>query len=224
MFGWIFGTKKESEKELTHEIPGPQDKVGVQRIAIIVGHTKKSKGAVNYKGESEYDFNKRIAKEIKDYLDNFSKKTTGIFLRDGIGRSGVAQAVAAWNADLSIELHFNSFETMAYGCEILVWNRSRNFTDTVIMADEMTDDLARAFNLRERNSFKTEDGIIRDGVLILTDKDRGSYNLRAMEDAGVKYSMLIEPCFANYKNTESEAIFENEKKYAETIAEYLTGL
>lgn len=222
-FRWIkslFGTKKPQEPVLQL----PLDPPGVDKIAIIVGHTHRSQGAVNYKDESEYVFNKRIAKYIKDYLDNYSSKTTGIFMRDGIGRSGVASKSAKWGADLTLELHFNSFRKVAYGCEVLVYGECKNFNDVVIMADEMTDDLAKQFNLGERFIVTLDDGERRDGVKVLNRKDRGGYNLRAMSEQGIKYSMLIEPCFANFKTHESEAIFENERQYAETVAEYLVGL
>jgi len=221
----LFGTKKKStDTELEQRVEEPLDPANIEKIAIVVGHTGRSKGALNYRKESEYDFNKRIAKLIKEYLDNFSSKTTGIILRDGIGRSGAAKKCKEWGADLTLELHFNSFRKIAYGCEVLCYADSKHFNETVIMADELTDDLAKEFKLGERHTLRTDDGELRDGVKVTKSKDRGGYNLRSMNDLGIKYSMLIEPCFANYKTPESEAIFENERKYAETIAEYLVNL
>jgi N-acetylmuramoyl-L-alanine amidase len=240
-FEWlkgIFGDKKKSDTEtrveqsvegptnpeIVEKVEVPLDPAVVKKVAIVVGHCQRSPGAVNYRNETEYSFNKRVATYIKAYLENYSGKECGIFLRDGIGRTGVAEKTKAWGADLTLELHFNSFRTVAYGCEVLVLSGAKHFDESVVMADELTDDLNREFKLGERHTFKTDDGEIRDGVKVLNSEDRGSYNLRAMENVGIKYSLLIEPCFANFRTRESEIIFENERKYAEVVAEYLVSL
>jgi N-acetylmuramoyl-L-alanine amidase len=211
-FSWLLNLFKRNK---TPQLPRNPDTPTVERIAIIVGHTKKQPGAKNYLGEHEYDWNTKIAKEMYEYIKNYSTKEVGVFRRDGIGRTGVAEKVADWKADLSIELHFNSFKKKAYGCEVLVHKNARNYQHTFRIADELTDALATAFQLKERNE---------DGVKSITDKDRGAYNLRALIDRQVKYVILVEPCFANIKTAESAAIMEQPQKYAEVVAEYLVGL
>lgn len=196
----------------------------IEKIAIVVGHTRRSSGAVNFLGESEYDFNKRMAFLMKERIEKTSEKQCEVFFRDNIGRSGVAKAVGKWGADLSLELHFNSFKKKAYGCEVLVYKDAKMFDDSAIFADELTDELAKVFALRQRHSVTTEDGVYREGVKALGSKDRGAFNLKAMEQNKVPYALLIEPCFANFETHESVAIFRNEEKYAFTVADYLADL
>ena len=173
----------------------------MKRISIIVGHTKESQGAINYKGESEYAFNSRIAEKVAKHIKRINSEVeVRIFFRDGIGRSGVANLVKEWKADISIELHFNSFKEKAYGIEILVLHKD---IVSMMAADAITDELADKFQLRER---------CHDGVRLLNDGERGYYNLKLLQS--IPLVMLIEPCFANIETSESRAIFEDEDKYA----------
>lgn len=180
----------------------------MKRISLIVGHTEKSPGATNYKEESEYSFNSRVANKIAKHIQNITDQAhTKVFYRDGIGRSGVAKLVTEWRADISLELHFNSFRKVAYGCEILVLDENliKNSLSFDV-ADDITDRLAEKFMLKERGT---------DGVNPIDDGDRGYYNLKLLQS--IPINMLIEPCFANIKTAESSAIFEDEDKYAAIV-------
>jgi len=203
---------------------GAKKETLVKSVGIVVGHTEKSQGAVNYKGESEYSFNSRIAMLMRKYIIDNSPKKCEVLFRDIIGRSGVAKSAKNLGLDLTLELHFNSFNKVAYGCEILVYQHAKEFDTTGIFADELTDLLAKKFDLKQRHNYRDEQEELRDGVKLIQKGDRGAYNLTSMEDQGIKYAMLIEPCFANIETKESRAIFENEKDYAELVAEYLIGL
>lgn len=188
-----------------------------KKVAVIVGHTKNSPGATNYKDDSEYPFNSRIAAKVQNimrskYANEIEFK---VFYRDGIGRKGVAEQVSEWGADVCLELHYNSYKKIAYGCEILIagdYNLKMNFR----AADIFTDVLAEEFGLRER---------AEDGVKVLRRGDRGYQNLDYINDHRVvQITLLIEPCFANIKTAESAAIFENEDKYARVISEQLYSI
>jgi N-acetylmuramoyl-L-alanine amidase len=199
------------------------------KIAIIVGHTPKSQGAVNYKGETEFVFNSRIAEKIKQImLKKYPKKKVQIFFREegyySTAVVNVAKNVGKWKARVSLELHFNSFKDIAYGCEILVWEGAKNIENTIKIADIITDDLSKKFKLRERGTYKYSDGKVGDGVQVLASKARGALNIKACNDEGVVHAMLIEPCFANKETSESKAIFENEDEYAEFLADSLAKI
>lgn len=199
------------------------------KIAIIVGHTAKRPGAINYKKESEFSFNSRIAEKVKNIMkEKYPNKNVKIFYRpEGYYSAAVRQVgkeVGKWKALISLELHFNSFKKEAYGCEILMLSDSKNAEKTARIADKITDDLASEFNLSERRFYKFKDGTIGDGVKPLLSKDRGALNLKYVEEYGVKHAMLIEPCFANTKQHESIAIFENEDKYANFLADQLAKI
>lgn len=178
-----------------------------------MGHNLTEQGAVNYKGETEYVFNSRIAQMMKNLFLLDTGIDVRIFYRDGMNRKVVAELVGDYAPDCSLELHFNSFKTRAYGCEILVLKED---VDSIFAADKITDDLAESFSLRERGRY-----IETDGVKLLDREARGSSNLRWVKEEGVPIVMLIEPCFANIRTKESEAIFENEEKYAITLVSSL---
>lgn len=79
------------------------------KIAIVVGHTSRSQGAVSIDGTSEFAWNSRLAQMIHDENPN----TTRIFNRPAhLGYSrGIDfcySEVDRWGAKCSVELHFNS--------------------------------------------------------------------------------------------------------------------
>lgn len=199
------------------------------KIAIVVGHSEKSQGAVNYKGETEFSFNSRIAEKIKEHIsEKYPKKKVKIFYRPAgsytVAVKQVGKDVGKWSAKISMELHFNSFKKEAYGCEILMWGNSEYAKETISVSDKITDNLSKEFNLKERYFHKYSDGSFGDGVKILGGREKGATNIKACNDAGVKIAMLIEPCFANIEHGESKAIFENEDKYAEFLADELSHI
>jgi N-acetylmuramoyl-L-alanine amidase len=178
------------------------------KVALIVGHEVhgKAQGAVNYKGETESSFNFRITNKIKKLLSKYSIESE-VFIRDNIGIKGVAQKVAQYNPNLSIEFHFNSFHKIAVGTEALAL---KDDNESIIFADEITDRIQESFNITQRN---------QNGVLLTTINQNGYHNLKYLEQFQKQYfpKILIEPVFANIKTPESMAIFENEDKYVSTI-------
>lgn len=95
------------------------------RVAIVVGHTKKSPGAVAVKPLSmtEYDYNTDFAQLILTILQK--SYNCAAFFRDGLTIQETYQHIEKWSPAVSIELHFNSSSNpQAFGTEVLcaVWN------------------------------------------------------------------------------------------------------
>jgi len=232
----IFSTSKEEASPEPYKPVSRADIPPIRpvKVALIVGHTAKKKGARAYTGVLEYDFNKRVAHQVKDRLDKTGKYVTQVFERPEGGYhwavKQVAKNVAEFGADFSLELHFNSFERVAYGCEVLVTNDSKHFHENVRLADLLTDMLANDFSLRQRGTVKYTDldGSIEygDGVKVLPYGKRGYHNLAYLHDAGVKHCLLVEPCFANLKSPESRAIFEGNGplNYVNTLVKFIMSL
>lgn len=227
----VLPVKPAEVKKPVSEKPMPVDPVTAKpcKIAVIVGHTPKDPGAVNYKNEGEFVFNSRIAKKIESIMKKkYPKKQVKIFLRnDGDFSktvSQVAKQVGEFKAKVSLELHFNAVKQIAYGCEMLIWEGADKFEDTLKIADDITDRLALEFGLKERQSYKYKNGKYSDGVKVIARGDRGSWNIRACNQQGVVHALLIEPCFANNETAESRSIFENEDKYAEFLADELAKI
>lgn len=188
------------------EAPKKQDIIGV-----IVGHNSKAQGAVNYKGETEFAFNTRVANKMKQIIDANPHFDCVIYNREPGSSFGdeifeLAQKIKKDQCLFTIELHFNSGPTGARGCEILVHTKNKL---AVKIADAITDQIEYKFGIKQRD---------QDGVKELKKGDRGAYNITALEDAGVKVPLLVEPCFANVKTAESQKIFDDEDKYAELLA------
>lgn len=162
----------------------------MKNIVLVVGHTSSRKGARNFKGESEYFFNKRIALKVSEKLDH---KITVLY-KDKF--SLYEKNLKELKPYLAIELHFNSFDGHAQGCEALSVETSPEAIAFLYL-------LSKKFKLRNR------------GVKTLQETSRGYGNLMVLRRHCTK-SFILEPCFQ--KETK---IFNNEDKYALLIAQFL---
>ena len=97
----------------------------MRKVALVVGHRKKSQGAWGNAGWSEYRFNSKLAKKIKKTLssDDIAVK---IFYRDdewgGYGEKmkRLHKRIDEWGSDYSISMHFNAASSvMVAGHEVL---------------------------------------------------------------------------------------------------------
>ncbi len=184
----------------------------VGSIAIIVGHNKSSKGAVNYLHESEYVFNSRVAYKLAAYLASEYSIESKIFYRRSDASYttqclGVAKECRRYGARIAVSLHFNSAGSRsALGCEVLIPKTATPEDNK--LADTITDILNEELGIRERRD---------DGVYEISKGHRGSGMLYAVHNAGVP-CCLVEPCFADYRTKESTAIFEEEDRYIRLLA------
>jgi N-acetylmuramoyl-L-alanine amidase len=152
------------------------------RIAVKVGHNVKAQGAVRKDGISEWIWNCELADMIRQH----DPDSVRVFLREP-GAGGVRKAYAAvdaWNADVSIELHFNSVgSSQATGTETL----SSGSKGSLALAEKVQEAMVGVLGLRDR------------GILIRTPwgktklERRGSTSLHA----GKAPAVLIEPYFGS---------------------------
>jgi N-acetylmuramoyl-L-alanine amidase len=206
------------DKLSTDELVSLGKAVGVKtKIALIVGHSNTAQGAVNYLGETEFSFNLRIAAMVeKMFSERESNVDLKLFFRPGgaaaPATAKVGKAVGEWGAKASLELHFNSFDQPAFGCEALV----------VLESGEI---LVEANFLKAMlNFFESEFKIKQRGIKVVKKGDSGFLNLKSCKENGVKMAFLFEPCFGNFKTKESQAVFENEKKYAQFLCDQIVKL
>ena len=197
----------------------PEKKQEKVKVALIVGHSKTAQGAVNYLGETEFSLNSRIAAMVEKMFSEIdSIVDLKVFFRPG-GAYGpavskVGKAVGEWGAKASLELHFNSFEKKASGCEILIISQDDG--------DEDCDEFLCAKDFL--GCFSDQFLIKNRGVKLLKKGDAGFSNLKACKDNGVKMAFLFEPCFGNFKTKESQAVFEDEEKYAQFLCDQISEL
>ncbi len=168
------------------------------KIALIVGHTERREGADSYNGHSEYSYNSEVAKLVQSKC----RKDVRIFYRDGIGREGVARNIGAGEFDVSIELHFNSFDGTAHGCEALYFG-----------GDEMSERLARLFTMKYSETFNVRNR----GIIEIKDRlDRRYKNFCYLNNTNVKMKILVEPFFG-----ENSLDYKAPKVYAGFLSSFI---
>ncbi len=89
-------------------------------ICLIVGHKESSPGAVNVNAKiSEYEFNKKLAIDIKDGSDLDITIVYRDTYRDLPGK------VNQLDPEFSVSLHCNAFNRKAWGAEMLYYHSSK---------------------------------------------------------------------------------------------------
>lgn len=158
----------------------------IKKIAIIIGHGHGDPGALSkYDSpiKEEYVYNKKVAEYIKE---NVRSKEIKLFYRGSTGITGVNTQVRLWDDDLSLELHCNSYNGKAYGCEILALSGDK---ESIKIGQDIAQDFCKRFNRKLRDG---------DGVKELKKKDRGHYSLALVDDGYP--SILLEPFFIDNPN------------------------
>lgn len=93
------------------------------KVALIIGHNKRSKGAYSAIVGSEYDYWKRIAEKIKTEIplmvDVYERKPNQYYTREMFE---VLEELNKNDYKFCMELHFNAAASeQANGCECLVY-------------------------------------------------------------------------------------------------------
>jgi N-acetylmuramoyl-L-alanine amidase len=81
------------------------------RLILDVGHTAEVPGAISARGVPEYEFNLRLARDIKQKLVETGFARTVLLITAGPGRQGLRKRVALANrspADLFLSIHHDS--------------------------------------------------------------------------------------------------------------------
>ena len=149
------------------------------KVAFIIGHTEKSKGAVNVlNGLKEFDYYKEVCKSLDFDVYEHDKNISGYTTRI----KETASRVNKKDYDLVMSLHFNSFKGSANGCETLYYFNS-NFGKRY----------AKLWNTFFSNKTKIKDR----GIKALANKnDRGFAVLKYVNAT----TILIEPFFGSNIN------------------------
>jgi len=156
----------------------------MKNLAIVVGHNSRSQGAVRPDtGESEYSYNTRLAKMIKDEAEGSGMRCEIFYRRPGLGYTReireVYRETDSWGADATIELHFNAAGSPhASGTETFTSGSARS----AILAQEVQMEMVEELGLRDR------------GVKVRNSRTRGR-GYRSLV-SGRAPAILIEPFFA----------------------------
>lgn len=165
----------------TEVVVVPQSGSKIKRIAVIVGHGNGDSGAVG-NGTNEFAYHSKVAKGLQTLCPS---KEIKLFFRDARGIGGVNADAEKWGGDLTLELHLNSFNGKAKGCEVLVLSSDE---PSIKVGQDFADLFCSTYNRIKRDT---------DGVKELKKGDRGHYSLLLVDDPAP--SILIEPFFIDNK-------------------------
>jgi len=158
------------------------------KVAIVIGHNAKAKGAYASAplDEYEFDYNDKVATKMIELASESNIKLKKFYRKYRNSYSmeikEVYDNLTDWGADISIELHFNSFENKnANGTEIL----SSGSKGSLRLANKLQKSMLSKLQLKDR------------GVKIIRKGDRGYLSLVVAPIP----SVIVEPFFAsNPKN------------------------
>jgi len=140
-------------------------------IALIVGHSKKSRGASNKNGgETEFEFNNNFVKSLSELL---VVENTVVY-RDTY--KGLPDKVNELNPSNIISFHCNAFNTRASGSEVLYYNSS---VKGKAMASILQTNIVKVLGLSDR------------GIKAKHSEDRGGYLLKYTKAPCI----IVEPFF-----------------------------
>lgn len=178
------------------------------RVALIVGHNSSDQGAVNYLGQSEWDFNSGIAQATMQLLVESGVQAEVFFRNPNKSYTGqvnqIIDEVTSFGADFSVELHFNSYNSSARGSEVLIPESGTGLDNK--FADILTDKLEEEFGIIQRRD---------DGVYEIDESAAGGMMVYGLYEAGV-INGLVEPCFGE-RSPESEAFFPCPNTYSRIL-------
>lgn len=190
----------------------------MKKIALIVGHNEKSKGAYSEGLKAtEYDFYGKVLDIMfSKYEKVFGlseseiakiKKDTQIFRVPNTGYSKeMAEVVKRINDekfDIAIELHFNAADKKANGTTVLYWHKSAKGLE---LANAFQDVMSNATGVKKRALIPIKDS-----------SQNGAYGIM---NAKCPY-ILIEPFFGDSK-TDTDKVSAD--KMADVLFEYLNVL
>ena len=176
------------------------------KVALVIGHNKRSKGAYSTIVGSEYDYWKRIAEKIKgeipECVDIYERKSNKAYVLE---MNEVLKELNKNDYKFCMELHFNSAGNgQANGCECLVYHKNNNAKE-----------LATNFMARLQNIFGSK---IRGnhGIIEIQDsKTRGGYGICNSKNTYI----LAEPFFGS--NNDESLKFSVEKDIVDLFVNFI---
>ena len=176
------------------------------KVALIIGHNKRSKGAYSQIVGSEYDYWKGIAEKIKteipELVDVYERKPNKFYVSE---MEEVLKELNKNDYKTCLELHFNSStNSQANGCECLVYYKNNKAKK-----------LATNFMARLQNIFGSK---IRGnhGIIEIQDsKTRGGYGICNSKDTYI----LVEPFFGS--NPDESLKFSVEKDVVDLFINFI---
>ena len=171
------------------------------KVALIIGHNKRARGAYSQILGREYDYWKGIAEKIKteipELVDVYERKPNEYYTREMFE---VLEELNKNNHKFCIELHFNAAESeQANGSKIRTKENILKETEVV--------------NGKEKTVEKKE--TTRGLILVQDSKTRGAYGICKSKDTYI----LVEPFFGS--NNEESLKFSVESDVVNLFVDFI---
>jgi N-acetylmuramoyl-L-alanine amidase len=175
------------------------------KLAIVVGHDIKAKGAtsVGPLNVQEYDYNVDLAEHM--YRSAMAKGiTTRVFTRNGIGIKGAYENVRKWSDEntVCVELHFNSYNGKVQGSETLF---DKDPLESIELAREVHKEIVEVFQRKNKHD---------RGIKLVDYGERGYLNLNLCKIP----SCIVEPFFGD-NPADAELGYKLKHQYADAIVD-----
>ncbi len=201
----------------------------MNKIALIIGHNVRSKGAYSGILGSEYDYWKRIAEKIKteipESVDVYERKPNKYYTREMFE---VLEELNKNDYKFCLELHFNAAQNeQANGCECLIYYKNNKAKE---LATNFMARLQYKFGSKIRTKQNTlKQKVIENGkevekekiettrglTLIQDSKIRGGYGICKSKDTYI----LVEPFFGS--NPDESLKFSVEKDVIDLFVNFI---
>ena len=201
----------------------------MNKVALIIGHNDRSRGAYSPILLSEFKYWKRIAEKIKgeipEIIDVYERKPSKAYVPE---MNEVLKELNKNDYNFCLELHFNSsLNRNANGCECLVYWKNEKAKGLA------TDFMARLQNifgikirnkeniLKETRNINGKETVIekkevtRGLILIQDSKTRGGYGICKSKDTYI----LVEPFFGS--NNDESLKFSVEKDVVDLFVNFI---
>ena len=175
----------------------------MKKVALIIGHNKRSKGAFSMIVGDEFGYWKNIAEKIKyeipEIVDIYEREPNQNYVRE---MNKVLVELNKHNYEYCLELHFNSaLDSKANGCECLIYKGNKKAKE-----------LSTNFMARLQNIFNSK---VRGVIEIADSKTRGGYGICNSKDTYV----LLEPFFGS--NVDESLKFSVVKDVVELFVNFI---
>lgn len=185
--------------------------------AVVIGHTEKKQGARAYDGQSEWAWNHLVGSLLTYEATRYIALEMQVFIRESALVNTADFIRSKWpnGPDMTVELHFNSFEEEVEGTEVLVLKEGlalqQNYVSTEACAKVIAESISTAYASSLRHT---------DGIKVVGQTEKGAWNMFCMHDRAMSpVSVLVEPQFCNFPTTHAKDLIEDPKRYARVLAE-----
>lgn len=178
----------------------------MEKVALIIGHNARSKGAFSTIVGSEFSYWKNIAEKVKgeipELVDIYERKPSTNYV---IEMKEVLKELNKNDYKFCLELHFNSSSSLsAKGCECLVYYKNDK-------AKKLAIDLMARLQSKFKSTIRGNRGLIE----VQDSNTRGGYGICNSKDTYI----LIEPFFGS--NIDEALRFSIVKDVVSLLVEFI---